>query len=275
MQIAHFWGWNNVARQDWQQVMERFAACGHTEFAMNAELALQTVFSRNFCNFLKNITAASGTAFTGMHAPFAFQWDLLCDDPEFATVSRYVHTHLLEIMPDEFGIHSYTIHLRNSLFTGTQQEADELLERNLVPLLKVAERKGVTIAIENGFQPVDLPETLLHYMEKYASKNFGCCLDVAHAHVTACRAGKDVTGHIRSLLPYIIVAHLHDNDGTADQHLVPGTSTGPDWQVCMPLLTQAPRLQTLQNESDSSNWSIEDLCAQINRTLLSFHEKRK
>ena len=106
-------------------------------------------------------------------------------------------------------------------------------------------------------------------MEKYASKNFGCCLDVAHANVSAHKSGRDVVEYIRMLQPYIIVAHLHDNDGSADQHLVPGTSTGPDWQTCMPLLVQSPCLQSLQNESNSSAWSVEDLCAQIDRTLLA------
>ena len=41
MKIAHFWGWQTAAQSDWQNIMARFAACGHPELAMNAELALR------------------------------------------------------------------------------------------------------------------------------------------------------------------------------------------------------------------------------------------
>ena len=269
MHIAHFWGWQNAAQSDWQSVMERFAACGHPGLAMNAELALRAALDPDFCRFLQAITKKSGTCFTGMHAPFGYEWDLLCNDPEFLPVSRHVHRRLLEIMPDEFGINSYTVHLLNSRFTGTQQQADELLEKNLEPLLEIAERKGVTIAIENGFQMIDHPETLLHYMDKYASDNFGCCLDVAHANITAKKCGTAVAAYIKLLLPHIIVSHLHDNDGITDLHRVAGTTGQPDWDICMPLLASAPRLQSLQNESLSENFTVEQLCAQTDRILLA------
>lgn len=269
MKIAHFWGWHTAAQSDWQNIMARFAACGHPELAMNAELAMRAALDPDFCAYLKQITKNSGTRFTGIHAPYGYEWDLLCNNPDFLPVSRHVHTRLLEIIPEEFGIHSYTMHLLSPLFRGTQQQADEILEKNLEPLLKVAEKSGVTIAIENGFQAIDLPDTLLHYMNKYAAANFGCCLDVAHANVTAARTGKKITDHIQMLLPYIIVAHLHDNDGTVDQHRVPGTVGQPDWNICMPLLASAPRLQSLQNESLSTDFTIEELCAQTDRALLA------
>ena len=40
-----------------------------------------------------------------------------------------------------------------------------------------------------------------------------------------------------------------------------------DWKRCMPKLAAAPRLQSLQNESASGKWSIEDLCKRIDETL--------
>jgi len=267
MQISHFWNWNQAARNNWQEVMERFAACGHCSLAMPAELALNVAFDNSFCRYLQKITAAAGVAFDGVHAPFGGEWDLLCEDPDFAPVSRYVHLRLLEILPDEFGIDTYTMHLKNDLFTGSQQEADEMLARNLEELLAVAERKGTVIAIENGFQAIDLPETISRYMELLASDNLGCCLDVAHANVIAARSGRDITEYISLLLPHIAVCHLHDNDGTADQHLLPGRGS-LDWQKCMPMLAAAPRLRSLQNESNSTGVPVEEICAVVDRVLL-------
>ena len=75
----------------------------------------------------------------------------------------------------------------------------------------------------------------------------------------AYRRKEKIDDYIDSLLPYIIVCHLHDNDGTADRHWVPGDGC-VDWKRCMPKLAKAPRLQSLQNESHSNALTIEELC---------------
>ena len=266
IEIAHFWDWNRVALNEWAGAMRRFAACGHTKFALPAHIALQMAFSPELVKAVQGMMAEAGVSFTGVHAPFAGQWDLLAGDKEFRPVSLYVHRHLIEMLPDAFGIHSYTMHLMNDLYPGTPDDAEEHMGRVLEPLLEVASRKGVVIALENGFQEIDVPGTLPRYMHRYASENLGCCLDFAHAHVIAKRRGESADDYIDALLPYIIVCHLHDNDGQADRHWVPGDGE-IDWKHYMPRLAAAPRLQSLQNESNSSALSIEELCKRIDETL--------
>ena len=262
--IAHFWGWDNVAVTAWDKPMREFAACGHTKFAMTASQALRAAFSNSFVKQLKKQLADAGCCFTGVHAPFADQWDLLAADPEFAPIRLYVHRRLIEILPAEFGIHEYTMHLLNDLYPGTPDDAEEQMGKVLEPLLEVAARNDVVIAIENGFQAIDIPETIPRYMHRYASDHFGCCLDLAHANVIAKRRNANVEDYIDALSPYIIACHLHDNDGLADRHWVPGEPGGTvDWKRCMPKLAAAPRLQSLQNESHSAHLTIPELCKRI------------
>ncbi len=264
--IAHFWNWNRVAAEKWEEPMVAFAACGHTQLAMTAQLSLQAAFSSDFWKSLKEKAKAAGVTFSGVHAPFGGKWDLLAGDPEFLPVSMHVHKTLLELLPNEFGIHTYTMHLMNDLFPGTTEQAVDQLGGVLEPLLEVAARHQVIIAIENGFQPIDSPDTLPHYLHRYASENLGCCLDLAHAHVIAHRRHEDLDRYIDLLLPSIVVCHLHDNDGKEDRHWVPGDGI-IDWRHVMPRLTAAPRLQSLQNESHSDALSIEALCHRIDVTL--------
>lgn len=264
--IAHFWNWDRVAVNDWAQAMRRFAACGHDKLAINADIALRMAFSPAFVQKVKAAIAEAGVTYTGVHAPFGGQWDLLAQDASFRPVSLHVHRRLIELLPAEFGVHSYTMHLMNDLYPGTPDDAEEEMGRVLEPLLEVASRNGVVIAVENGFQEIDFPGTMPRYMRRYASANLGCCLDLAHANVIAHRRGENIDDYIDALLPYIIVCHLHDNDGEVDRHWVPGEGI-VDWAHCMPRLAAAPRLQSLQNESHSDGWSIEDLCHRIDTTL--------
>ena len=266
LDIAHFWNWGRVAADQWEEPMAAFAACGHTQLAMTDRMALQAAFFPDFWKSLKEKAKAAGVTFAGVHAPFGGKWDLLAGDPEFLPVSMHVHKTLLELLPNEFGIHSYTMHLMNDLYPGTVEQAVEQLGDTLEPLLEVAARHQVVIAIENGFQPIDSPDILPRYLQRYASESLGCCLDVAHAHVVAHRRQMDLNRFIDALLPSIVVCHLHDNDGEADRHWVPGDGI-IDWRHVMPILASAPRLQSLQNESHSDGLSIEALCRRIDVTL--------
>ena len=252
VEIAHFWDWNRVALYEWPEAMRRFAACGHTKLAMNDWIALRMAFSPDFVKGVKQMLKDTGMSFAGVHAPFGGQWDLLASDPEFRPVSLHVHRKLIELLPGEFGIRSYTMHLMNDLYPGTPGDAEAHMGRVLEPLLEAAARNGVVIALENGFQEIDIPETMPRYMRRYASANLGCCLDLAHANVIAHRRNEKIDDYIDSLLPYIIVCHLHDNDGTADRHWVPGDGC-VDWKHCMPKLAKAPRLPPVSTPQRARN----------------------
>lgn len=98
--------------------------------------------------------------------------------------------------------------------------------RGLRELARRAERIGVKLAIENmvpSYVAADIDELMLlvHACESEAA---GVCFDTGHAHHVGWRMG-DAISRIGSKL---FTIHWHDNDGSADQHKLPGQGT-IDW----------------------------------------------
>lgn len=97
------------------------------------------------------------------------------------------------------------------------------LLRELEPLARAA---GVTLAVEN--LPPEYPggsaDEVLSLVDAVASPWVAVCFDSGHAHLTG-----DLPGMARALLPRAVTMHLHDNEGTEDQHLLPGFGK-IDWE---------------------------------------------
>lgn len=90
-------------------------------------------------------------------------------------------------------------------------------------LVEVAERKGVNLALENLRQPGALD----YIFSKIQSDRLGFCYDSGHENCFT--KGTDFLSQYGSKL---MALHLHDNDGTDDQHWLPGEG-GIDWPVLM------------------------------------------
>jgi len=104
--------------------------------------------------------------------------------------------------------------------------ADIWLENSLKtwpPLIEKAKKAEIRIAIENIFE--DAPDNLLSLMEHLGSPHFGICFDTGHFHLFSKERALD--DWIIPLRDYIIELHLHDNDGTFDQHRPVGEGNFP------------------------------------------------
>ena len=83
-------------------------------------------------------------------------------------------------------------------------------------------RSGITVCMENvldrEFEPfAEVAENVQH-------PDFGLCLDIGHAH---CYSGHGAFAWAAALAPYLRHLHVHDNDGSRDQHLRCGAGTVP------------------------------------------------
>jgi len=81
-------------------------------------------------------------------------------------------------------------------------------------LNKRAEDLGVKIAIENIFE--DEPGNLRMLAEEMGSENFGLCVDVGHINLFSRIPLQEWLQIVR---PFIKEMHIHDNDGSGDDHL--------------------------------------------------------
>ena len=94
-------------------------------------------------------------------------------------------------------------------------------------LIKVAEQEQVVICFENMPMlklPISTPQQILDFVKEINSPWFKICLDTGHAAVHGIPIGEAV----RLTGDYLKVLHVHDNNGKADQHLLPFSGV-TDW----------------------------------------------
>jgi sugar phosphate isomerase/epimerase len=85
------------------------------------------------------------------------------------------------------------------------------------PLLEMAERYNTRVMFENTYET--RPDIHAVLFEKLKAPHLGFCLDTGHLIAFA---HTDWQPWLQELLAWLGQLHLHDNDGTGDQHLAPG-----------------------------------------------------
>ncbi|MEW6585381.1 MAG: sugar phosphate isomerase/epimerase family protein [Nitrospirota bacterium] len=125
-------------------------------------------------------------------------------------------------------------------------KADLWLENSLLTwkeLLKRTAGLEVKIAIENVFE--DTPENLRLLMEAVQSDHFGICFDSGHFNLFS----KVSLGEwLNQLKPYILELHLHDNRGSADDHLAMGEGSF-DFGTLFSILNDCKPIYTIEAHS--------------------------
>lgn len=103
-----------------------------------------------------------------------------------------------------------------------QSAWQELLRPGLERLVKRAEGLGLRLALENVFEPY--PELLTQVVEAIDSPALGYCFDAGHALAFARSSWEPWLSAFKGRL---FELHVHDNDGSWDDHLVPGRGKIP------------------------------------------------
>lgn len=90
--------------------------------------------------------------------------------------------------------------------------------------------QGVKLAIENMENKDEIYDSEdLKKIISSLSYKAGICLDTGHANMT----GVDIPQFIQDCAEHLIATHIADNDGTRDQHLLPGFGT-IKWEEVIP-----------------------------------------
>ncbi len=126
----------------------------------------------------------------------------------------------------KYGIDMLVMHLTSK--TEAKEPNPIGLER-IKKLVKLAEKLGLKIAFEN----TKIWGYLEYVFENIKSDNIGVCFDIGHCH-----AHFDDKFSWDMFKNKIIAVHLHDNDKSADQHLLPFDGT-IDWEYFTQKLKQA------------------------------------
>ena len=226
---------------------------------------------------IKEAVAEAGLDFVDAHSVCGTWWDL--NEPDDARRQEMIATHIHTMaLAASMGVKTITIHVGNSISPGrsyppgpwldaiTHTTREQMID-NAVKALKIlvpyAETLEMTICIENVRYVCTTPEALLEIKRNFPSEALGFCCDVGHANISHfLYKASEFPEHramaadtstplslqiIKQMLPNMVNCHLHDNDGSDDQHLLPGQGT-LDWPAISELLKQAPRLKCLQSE---------------------------
>ncbi|MBO4345481.1 MAG: sugar phosphate isomerase/epimerase, partial [Victivallales bacterium] len=192
-----------------------------------------------------------GMKITGAHGLLGPDYDLGCTDDTVLAE----HVRFLEEL-SEVGIRTYTVHTgsHHAFFGGGKRVPSDFwprLRHALDVLLPVAEKTGITLAVENIYEPFNILDLTVSLVESYNHPLLGLCFDSGHANVSP--AG--LSAVFDRMKDNIVTCHLHDNDGNKDTHSAPGHGS-IDWPALMAKLLNLPRLIHLETESREYSQSI-------------------
>ncbi len=144
----------------------------------------------------------------------------------------------------QLGVRDVVVHPGVGLGHSTRDELREIIRLNVESFKLLCDRAGevgLRLCVENmlpsrnaGRQSFGIhPHELLGLLEEVDSAVLGVVFDTSHANVS----GLDIGAAIRELGSTIWCTHLSDNDGTGDQHLIPGDGD-VDWPTAMAALRE-------------------------------------
>jgi sugar phosphate isomerase/epimerase len=200
---------------------------------------------------VRNMLDSYGIIPTQMHCPSDRSSDIGNLDLFMRKKAIEKHKRYLKYLPD-LGARYYILHPGGILygkwddskkvptFQFDRKFVKKLVELNVSSIRELAHEaveQGVKIAVENG--PLNDPTFLtisdhLRMTSEIRRDNVGVCIDVGHANVGMKVKPADVLRRVGSLTWAV---HLHDNNGTGDQHLPPGRGN-IDWADVVKVLKE-------------------------------------
>jgi sugar phosphate isomerase/epimerase len=167
----------------------------------------------------------AGLRVENVHASFDHACDLWADTAAGQAVFAY-YTMCVEDC-GRFEIPTVVMHTGHGGFP--LPPIGELGLGRFEKLIERAEALGVSIALENQCSS-EKTERAMALLEHFGSPNLGMCYDSGHGNV--CGRGAEMLARFGHRLKAL---HLHDNDGTGDQHRLPFDGT-VDWPALMRMI---------------------------------------
>ncbi len=141
----------------------------------------------------------------------------LCNPEDRALIKKQLDLFL------SIGIKNAVLHLDPLIDeNGVKAPIDIARKENIKAiseLLDYVKDTDMVICLENliSSPAVNSAEGVMYFIEYFNSKNLGICLDTGHLNLTE----KDQVSFINRAGKHIKALHLADNEGQADQHLMP------------------------------------------------------
>jgi sugar phosphate isomerase/epimerase len=150
---------------------------------------------------------------------------------------------------ERLGADVIVMHLPDLKDPTTRDAAWAQVCKSLDTLKPIARRYGVRIALENG--PLAEVDKMLSL---YDAEYLGLCYDCGHGNLVP-----DGLDWLERLQDRLIAIHLHDNDGSADQHNLPFWPGGTvDWDRLTKILATSGYTKWVSMESNMKRSNMTD-----------------
>lgn len=279
--LTYCYPWTKGSREEQKNWMREFAENGVSHLVLTSSLLGEGCRNTEYLITFSKDMQEFGLYFVDSHALWGTWSDPGMPLSEWKEILLLRH-RMTFMFCRRFGVRTMAFHTGNtfnSIFGAdlTLEDYYKSLIASLEILLPEAEKCDVIIALENQWTPLNHSRILLKVMEHFRSPNLGLCYDTGHGNLTekgSLFPGKTVVPQlwndlgipveweenlVEKFAPWMVNCHLHDNNGILDEHLYPGQGT-VDWERIRKVLSDSPRLQSIQNESSAHDDSIANYC---------------
>ena len=288
--VSHFFDFADYPQNEWADVFAEFARNNAEYITINTALLKLMLTDEKVIDTFIELGREFNIKFCDIHGLCGKGYDLNTPDEQAREIMFQHHAKAFEIA-EKLGVKTYVMHIGawccvENCWYEQQDFLRQLTIESLEKLLPIAEKYGVTIAIENAFEPSNTPDELLYFLERVKSPALGACFDAGHATMMSdvmVKRDRDENDDpnrkplwhgrlefqsdaLEKIAPYVVTCHLHDNDGYNDQHKLIFSGVA-NWQKYMDTLRKCPRLVSLQDEIKSNGASIEEMCQAFDRLL--------
>ena len=124
-------------------------------------------------------------------------------------------------------------------FHYEEHSHDHRLERQFLDWMREACDLGQELGVRVNIENVEVEDVryALDAVKALDHPNCGMTLDLGHLWLSAHYFGYDYLPAVAACAPYVRHLHVNDNNGTADQHLMPFHGT-VDWRIAMAALAE-------------------------------------
>lgn len=268
--ILHFYyDWTSLNDKQFPRIVREFLDNGADHFVITEDLLLQMIENPERKDFLHKICKDMNVHFSTVHALFGPKWDLNIPNPADREKMLRHQKKGMQISR-EFGCVTYTIHVGAYHYCYDRiplETLRPLAHQALETLIPEAEKLGMIIAVENSFEMPNSAKEVIGLTDPFmSSPAIGLCYDTGHANCMASAPWKKMEeyapyfpvcwwengvipedGALEKMKDRIVTCHIHDNNGYADLHDMPGDGT-IDWNALVPELKSCPNMKEYQTE---------------------------
>jgi len=251
MELVFSVEWQKIARELHDGLLEHLRSAGVKKLVLSSGVYDRELAEHGFTDKLLERVHNCGMEFAAAHGLWSADNDLNWPDEKGRLCMVECQKEFISLAAAA-GCRTYTLHPGVAYMRYDRSLLWEKVRRSVDSLLAEAEKHNIVLALENNVTMnlgIDCAE-LAEFIRSFDSPFLGACFDSGHAHAVS-----NVLDSFDALMPHVVTAHLHDNDGTGDQHLMPYEGNLP-WKKLLKKLSAAPRL--IHVESEPSGMHLPD-----------------